>query len=69
MKLNFFQLMSWASQLGSALEAAEQKGSAVKGGDSALYIASRELAVRLEQRNRGIAEQSGYTRQISEIQF
>lgn len=67
MKLNIFQLMQWGSQLGSALEAAQAEGSKVRGGDSALYIAARELAVRLERRNPGIAEQSGYSSRVSEL--
>ena len=68
MKLNFLQAAGWGFQLLSALQAAEMPGSQTRGGDTALYIACRELAIRLEQRNSGIVTQAGYYKAIGSLE-
>ncbi len=55
-----------ASQIAAALKAAEQRGTTVRGGDAALYIALRDQAYSVQSRNPGIVQQSGFVTEISQ---
>jgi len=65
--MNYLQAIQLALQILSAAETVKATKPQFKTGDASLYIATREFCKRLELRNKGIAQLTGYSQSVSEI--